>query len=256
VEPSVRTDDAVKTLALAQRTADLAIHEAKTEAERLVRTAEQKARRTISSAEESAVQIAEQAQEELRADLERLQHVRDQLVGDVKALGSWLDNERGRLKRALAEVADRIDHVRDSGDAPAPKSVKVPAAPKEKLAKKRAAASAPPAAPVEEAPAPPEPERPAPPVERPKANVTPPVAAPLANPKHTPPKGQPAVQAPRPVPEPEPAPVAASGDAAVLNRAQEAVTANHDDDPFFAELRAAMMDQSPLGPRDDDEAAG
>src|SRR3954451_14247084 len=42
-------DEAVRTLALAQRTADLAIHEAKSEAERLVRTAEQKARKMISA---------------------------------------------------------------------------------------------------------------------------------------------------------------------------------------------------------------
>jgi hypothetical protein len=46
----------------------------------------------------------------------------------------------------------------------------------------------------------------------------------------------------------------------VLNRAQGGVGSptaiSEDDDPFFAELRAAMLDQSPLGPRDDDEFAG
>jgi DivIVA domain-containing protein len=296
-EEAPRNDDAVKTLALAQRTADLAIHEAKTEAERLVRSAEQKARRTIASAEDSAVQIAEQAQAELRADLERLQNVRDQLFGEVKALGSWLDGERGRIKRALVEVADRLEHMRESGDTPAVKPVNLPTPPKEKLATARAAkkkaapapapVAEPAAAPVDPAPAPSpvaetapepaaepapksapapaaehEPERAAPVVERPKAAVTPPVAAPSPNPKHTPPKGQPAVQAPRPAQrpastrEPLPAPVM-MGEAGVLSRAQgEAVTTGDDDDPFFAELRAAMLDQSPLGPRDDDEPAG
>jgi DivIVA domain-containing protein len=261
VEAAPRTDEAVKTLALAQRTADLAIHEAKSEAERLVRTAEQQARRMLAGAEDSAAQIAEQAQAELRADLERLQSARDQLFGEVQALGSWLDGERGRIKRALIEVADRIEHVRDTGDAPVPKPVSVPVPPREKLASERAAGT--------NTPPPPRPAA-APPVERPKASVAPPVAAPTANPKHTPPTGQPAVRAPRPAPAPlsqrdYPVGVAAStGDAAVLNRAQEAVavpsaaraSAPDDDDPFFAELRAAMLDQSPLGPRDDDEFAG
>ena len=267
VETAPKTDEAVKTLALAQRTADLAIHEAKTEAERLVRTAEQKARRMLAGAEDSAAQIAEQAQAELRADLERLQNARDQLFGEVQALGSWLDGERGRIKRALVEVADRIEHVRDSGDAPVPKPVSVPTPPREKLAADRAAGTnTPPPPRAEAAPAAP----PAPPVERPRAAVTPPVAAPTANPKHTPPTGQPAVRAARPAPAPvshpapqQPAPAnaaAATGDAAVLSRAQESysapVASPDDDDPFFAELRAAMLDQSPLGPRDDDEFAG
>jgi cell division initiation protein len=260
VDASPKTDEAVRTLALAQRTADLAIHEAKAEAERLVRTAEQKARRLVSGAEDSAAQIAEQAQAELRSDLEKLQTVRDQLFGEVKALGSWLDGERGRIKRALIEVADRIEQVRDTGDAPPVKPVSTPTPPREKLAADRAAGT--------NTPPPPRPAAPAePPIERPRATVTPPIAAPTANPKHTPPTGQPAVRAARPAPAPErpqpvPTPAAgfgATGDAGVLNRAQQAVTAaapDDDDDPFFAELRAAMLDQSPLGPRDDDEFAG
>jgi DivIVA domain-containing protein len=260
VDTAPKTDEAVKTLALAQRTADLAIHEAKAEAERLVRTAEQRARRLVSGAEDSAAQIAEQAQAELRSDLEKLQTVRDQLFGEVKALGSWLEGERGRIKRALIEVADRIEQVRDTGDAPQVKPVSTPAPPREKLAADRAAGT--------NTPPPPRPTAPAePPIERPKATVTPPIAAPTANPKHTPPTGQPAVRAARPAPAPErphpvPTPAAdfsATGDAGVLNRAQQAVTAaapDDDDDPFFAELRAAMLDQSPLGPRDDDEFAG
>jgi DivIVA domain-containing protein len=205
VEPAPRTDEAVNTLALAQRTADLAIHEAKAEAERLVRAAEQKARRTIAGAEESAMQLAEQAQAELRADVERLQNVRDQLFGEVKALGSWLDGERGRIKRALIDVADRIETVRDKGDAPEPKPVSLPKPPREKLASARAESTntTPAPRPAEDAPAQPPappatpPAAAAPPVERSRANVTPPAAAPGPNPKHTPPAGQPPVRAPR-----------------------------------------------------------
>ncbi len=42
-EPTPEADEAVRTLSLAQRTADLAIHEAKAEAERLLNAAEQRA---------------------------------------------------------------------------------------------------------------------------------------------------------------------------------------------------------------------
>src|SRR5689334_16905049 len=146
-EVAPRSDDAVKTLALAQRTADLAIHEAKAEAERPVRAAEQKARRAVSEAEDTAAHLAEAAQAELRTDLERLQSARDQLFGEVQALGSWLEGERGRIRRALVEVADRLENVRDAGDAPVPKPVSVPAPPRQKLESTRAtppSASAPP----------------------------------------------------------------------------------------------------------------
>ena len=251
VEPTPQSDEAVKTLQLAQRTADLAIHEAKTEAERLVKAAEQKARRAVADAEDTAARLAETAQAELRADLERLQTARDQLFGEVQALGSWLDGERGRIKRALIEVADRIENVRDAGDAPVPKEVSIPAPPRQKL----------------------EEQRKAPPVERPKAAVTPPPAAPAPYQKgNTPPGGQPAVRPtpqpqPRPQPQPQPQaqpqppatpprPIAQPADAAVLSRAQQGVAhaaAEEDDDPFFAELRAAMMDETPLGPRDDED---
>jgi DivIVA domain-containing protein len=254
-EPPPQADEAVKTLALAQRTADLAIHEAKAEAERLLKAAEQKARHAVSTAEESAAQIAENAQAELRNDLERLQVARDQLFGEVQALGSWLEGERGRIRRALIDVADRVDNVRDSGDAPTPKPVSVPASPRQKLQDERAAGTNVP-------PARSEPARTAPPVDRPKAAAVPPSAAPTPHPPRqpTPPGGQPAIRA---TPQPEPVAsrqVPESADSAVLHRAQEAMAAEAkaeakpDDDPFFAELRAAMFDTSPLGPREDDDS--
>jgi hypothetical protein len=120
----------------------------------------------------------------------------------------------------------------------------VPAPPRQKLELERAA---PPA------------ERPAPPVERPKATVTPPVAAPSPHPPRqaTPPGGQPAILATPPRAVPSEREALERADSVVLNRAQGAAPppAAGDEDPFFAELRAAMLDQSPLGPREDDDAA-
>ncbi|MBA2607791.1 MAG: DivIVA domain-containing protein [Actinobacteria bacterium] len=264
-EPTPDADEAVRTLSLAQRTADLAIHEAKTEAERLLKAADQRARKVVGDAEESAVQLAEAAQDELRADLEKLQAARDQLFGEVNSLGSWLRGERSRIRRALIEVADRVESVKEKGDAPAVRPTAVPEPPRQRLGalKARAAASPPPVV-----------ERP-----RPASLPSPPPVATTANPKATPPRGQSAVASrpaplperapvrrePAPAREPEPATPAAPGapkapassDDAVLQRAQMGITEQRpddtfDDDPYFAELRAAMQDDTPLGPRDDD----
>lgn len=252
VEPAPNADEAVRTLSLAQRTADLAIHEAKAEAERLLKAAEQRARKVVGDAEETAVQLADAAQAELRSDLEKLQAARDQLFGEVNNLGSWLQGERSRIRRALIDVADRVDAVKEQVDAPSVRPANVPQPPRQKIEalKTRAAAPTPPVV-----------ERP-----RPAAPPQPPPAAPAANPKATPPRGQPAVAA---RPEPTPAPAAPppepevvaqpvrEPDAAVLQRAQFGITDTRpedpfDDDPYFAELRAAMHDDTPLGPRDDD----
>lgn len=260
-EPLPQTDEAVRTLALAQRTADLAIQEAKAEAERLVKTAEQSVRRVVDDAETSAVSIAEAAQAELRADLERLQNARDQLVGEVQTLGAWLEGERGRIRRALIEIADRIENVRDAGDAPVPKPVSVPEPPRQKRDAVRAAGGSARLSerepkrdelPVERARA-----EVTPAVERPRANVVPPPAAPSPqSPRQAaPPASQPAIRTTSPrTMVPSNRPPSSFSDSAVISRAQEARTpeAASDDDPFFAELRAAMRDHKPLGPREDD----
>ncbi|HUR77239.1 MAG TPA: DivIVA domain-containing protein [Acidimicrobiales bacterium] len=258
--PLPQADEAVRTLALAQRTADLAISEAKAEADRLLKAADQKARRVVNEAQESAASTAEKAQAKLRADLERLQAARDQLRGEVQALGSWLEGERGRIRKALLDVADRVDNVREGGDAPSPKPVSIPAPPAQKSRGQAPVAAQAPG----EAPAPPAPvasppvEQPRaakpPAVERPKAATAPSPATPTPSPRgQNPAKGQPTgrPQADRKEPTRRPT---ETGDAAVLKRAEVGLWGESDDeDPFFAELRAAMLDQSPLGPREDDD---
>lgn len=250
--PAPQTDEAVRTLSLAQRTADLAIHEAKAEAERLLKAAEQRARRVVGEAEETAVKLAEDAQAELRADLEKLQGARDQLFGEVANLKSWVQGERGRIRRALTDLADRVDTVKDPSEHPQVKAPVVPKLPRQKMDEAKARP-----APAKDATA----ETPV--VTRPKAATPPrgnPVAPPAAAPaprQPTPPGGQPAVtrlEAPKLPPEPPlPPRLNEPSDAAVLQRAQNAIVNDFDDDddPYFAELRRAMTDDTPLGPRDD-----
>ncbi|MEY2467625.1 MAG: cell division initiation protein [Actinomycetota bacterium] len=259
-EPTHDADEAVRTLTLAQRTADLAIQEAKAEAERLLKAADVRARKLIGDAEETSTALAEQAQADLRTDLDKLQAARDQLFAEVSAMGSWLQGERSRIRRALVEIADRVENVREAKDGPAQRPVQAPAPPRQKMQEARArreeqvAAGVVPDPPVKkERAATAEPAaKPEPPAK------TPPAAAPAA--RTTPPRGQPAVMPPLPASEPSPTPFvpepAEPGDAGVLARAQSSVSTDEDmldDDPYFAELRRAMTDETPLGPRDDDD---
>ncbi len=261
-EPAADTDDAVRTLALAQRTADLAIHEAKAEAERLLKAADQRAKKAIGDAEETAINLAEQAQAELRTDLEKLQAARDQLFSEVNTMSAWLQGERSRIRRALVEIADKVETVRESKDAPPQRPVAPPAPPRQKIEEQRgrreaqAAMGVVPPAPTRPAPPKPAPPTPAPPTPPPSEAPKPPVtAAPAA--RTTPPRGQPVLTPPAAAqPDPSPAPeMPTSGDDSVLARAQtgiEAEVEEMDDDPYFAELRRAMTDDTPLGPRDDE----
>src|SRR4051794_23439993 len=71
-------DDAIRrTLVLAQRTADMAIEEAREQAGTIVIDAQEKARTIMSEAVAEAQNLARQAQADLRADLERLTEARD-----------------------------------------------------------------------------------------------------------------------------------------------------------------------------------
>jgi DivIVA domain-containing protein len=113
-------EDAVqRTLVLAQRTADLAIKEAKEEAARLVADARQTAER-----------LAEEAQRQLRADLERLEGSRKQLHADVLAMQQYVENERTRVRTMLAELVRKVDSTaRRPAPPPTPSTLDIPPAP-------------------------------------------------------------------------------------------------------------------------------
>ncbi|MGH9177261.1 MAG: DivIVA domain-containing protein [Acidimicrobiales bacterium] len=98
-----------RTLVLAQRTADLAVKEAKEQAARLVEDAEQQAAVTLAAAEEERRAMAEAAEAQLQADVSRLEAARRQLEQDVDRLVRYLDDQRARAKAVLAEAANNLD---------------------------------------------------------------------------------------------------------------------------------------------------
>ena len=123
VEESLR-----RTLVLAQRTADLAVKEARDEAARLV--AEAEARRDEIRAEADALRerLSEEAKQGVGREVERLREQREGLEGEVAALGDFLAAERARVRELLAEQLRRLDDD-DFALAPAPPLSELPPRP-------------------------------------------------------------------------------------------------------------------------------
>ena len=115
-EATVSEESVQRTLTLAQRTADMALREAKDDAARIV-----------ASARDEADRIAEAAQKLLREDLERLETARKHLHDDVRAMQQYVDQERTRIRTALAELLRKVDSTaRKPPAAPNPTKLDVP----------------------------------------------------------------------------------------------------------------------------------
>jgi cell division initiation protein len=190
-----------RTLVLAQRTADLAVQEAREQAARILASAEQQAQSIIGEAEERARRAHEDALVEVKGELNKLEASRQQLQADVENLTRWVDEHRVHLKAGLSEAMAKIDQAVLLSPAPTSRPLDLSAT--------RSQGIPPP-------PAPPGPDS----VER----------------------AQPAADS---VPEP-PSTMAWQPGPGDLGE-DEGATAS--DDPYFAQLRRAVNEPDPLGPR-------
>jgi cell division initiation protein len=103
-------DDAMRrTLVLAQRTADLAIQEAKDQAARIVAHAESQAQALRAEAADQARATVESATREARAEVERLEQERRRLDDEISTLDRYLDDERARVRDLLSQALRQVD---------------------------------------------------------------------------------------------------------------------------------------------------
>ena len=122
VEDSLR-----RTLVLAQRTADLAVKEARDEAARLVSEAEARRDAVLAEAEELRARLSDEARRAVGSEVERLREQRERLEADVAALTDYLAAERERMRAVLAEQLRRLD-ADDVAPAPPPALSELPPA--------------------------------------------------------------------------------------------------------------------------------
>lgn len=119
-----------RTLVLAQRTADLAVQEAKSQAGQIVEAAESEARSIVETAQQQAVTIATDAQAQLREDIEVLEAARGQLLREVSELEQWIEQHRTSLGAALTEALRNVEQgIAMMAPAPETAAVSVPTAP-------------------------------------------------------------------------------------------------------------------------------
>jgi hypothetical protein len=225
---------------LAQRTADAAIKEAEEQAARTIAAAQEQSTRMLTDAQESSARAraeadaeARRAHEEARArvlaELQELEAARDQLHGDVDMLERHLLEQRDRLRDATRELQRLLDDPGALREVAVPTIAPVNVPPGMASPAPAAVIASEPASPIEAF------ATPAPEVEPVEA-----VEADAAG-------WEPTEDGWDDVAEPEP--VADEGPATEAVDMLEERDAG--DDEYLAELRKAMTDEAPLGPRDE-----
>jgi cell division initiation protein len=223
-------DDALRrTLVLAQRTADLAVQEAREQAARLLAGAEQQAQAMIADAEERARRAHEDALIDVRNELAKLESSRQQLQLDVETLTRWVEEHKLHLSSALQEALTRIEHTELLSPPPVSRGVdltslraSIPTPPPSGPSMTVSGVSTPPAAPSGAPQGPGGADRPSPAVDRSPSSSDRPSGARDAG--------------------------EGNGDATMAWSPEDS-RSSEGGDPYFAELRRAVNDQEPLGPR-------
>lgn len=219
-----------RTLVLAQRTADAAIREAEEEAARTLGGAQEEAARLLAEAREASARARAEAEDEARrahedarnqvlAEMHELELYRDQLRSDVEALEAHLAHQRDRLRTSAEQLQHLLEDPGALAEVPLPAISDVHA-------------------PAPEAPAPRQPLV----AETVYEDELDEGGAWESDEESW---GEPA-------PAVEPAPADRFEDPGPATRPVESLPEPpEDDDAYLRELRKAMTDESPLGPRDD-----
>lgn len=275
-----------RTLVMAQRTADAAVREAREDAEKILSAANEQAAALVADAEarsEALTTEADQyrtttreavdaeaaterraARQRLAAEIGELEGLRETLRSDVSVLERHVEEQRSQLGSTLAELQQILDDPSGFRMAPAPALADPDLPDFSDLAEPEPEPEPEPdadPAPVEPQP---EPEAEAEPEAEPEAAAEPVEEIDLTEPDESDPPAPPAVQAlsfdevDHEAPGlddpldggPPTAPISVVDLGAAEAEAQPQV---EDDDAFLAELRKAMADDEPLGPRDTDE---
>ena len=124
----VDTDVIQRTLVLAQKAADEAVHEARAKAQQMLAESEAKAQSLVTEAEASARRIADTERRRLEEEIGQLTSARDTLNADVDALERFEQEYRIRLREAIhAELESLESTSHSANDRPSVHNVQLPA---------------------------------------------------------------------------------------------------------------------------------
>jgi DivIVA domain-containing protein len=115
-----------KTLVLAQRTADLAVQEAREQAARILAGAEQQAQSIVAEAEEKGRRTLEDTTAQSRAELSKLETSRAQAQQDVDTLNRWLEEHKAHLIEALSDAMAAVERAGVLWPAPSTRPADIP----------------------------------------------------------------------------------------------------------------------------------
>ncbi|MEA3019249.1 MAG: cell division initiation protein [Actinomycetota bacterium] len=119
-------DEIRRTLVLAQRTAVASMDEARTEAERLVSETELRCRELVAEAEAQAARLDADIATRRRVELGDLAAQRAALEADVDALRSFVDSERSRLGEVVRVHLEWLESGYSIAEEPATSDVAAP----------------------------------------------------------------------------------------------------------------------------------
>jgi DivIVA domain-containing protein len=120
------TDETLRrTLVLAQRTADLAVQEAREQASRILGGAEQQAQALLADAEERARRAHDDAISDIRAELGTLEAVRQRGQQEVDLLNRWVEEHRTHLASTLKEALTVVERAGTLSPAPSSRPIDV-----------------------------------------------------------------------------------------------------------------------------------
>ncbi|HEU5149102.1 MAG TPA: DivIVA domain-containing protein [Iamia sp.] len=267
-----------RALILAQRAADEEVRKATEEGEALVASARQRAEALRVEVEAEVARRRDEGRADLLAEIDELERVRDSLSNDVVVLERHVEEQREVVQAAIGELQTLLDHPEafrvsdetgvstarvdiDREPTPVPAAPAAEPAPDDELPGKAdlTAALAWAAAEegsAEEAPSTPRSDGAPPPAPTADDRPSRPAPAPASAPE--PVAEEPAAAPPASPGEPFAGPRGGDDDDRDLGPPTEAVATvgadtDPDEDAFLAELRKAMLDDEPLGPRRGDE---
>jgi len=102
--PPLDDDGIRRTLVLAQRTADLALREARAEAEQVLGEARARAEQMLLEAEDEAARLRDEADRDVRSRAAQVTEQHERLTREIRILGALLESERTRITQSLTDA--------------------------------------------------------------------------------------------------------------------------------------------------------